>query len=138
MALDQVTSAVERISIPGVPKTIDPARHAMLDYGVAFTFFSLAARYWGHHRPAARLAAINGAMVLGMSLLTDYPGGVWRKISFPMHGALDIVQAGVAALGPVLMGFAGDEEAQTFYGQALSEVGVIAATDWRVPRVQAA
>jgi hypothetical protein len=130
MALEQVTAAVDRISIPGVPKTIGPAKHAMLDYGVAFTYFSLAARYWGRHRPAATLAVINGAMVLGMSLLTDYPGGLWRKISFPMHGALDVVQAGVAGLGPVLMGFGGDEEARTFYGQAVSEVGVIAATDW--------
>ena len=35
-----------------------------------------------------------------------YPGGVWRKISFPMHGALDVVQAAVAGIGPVVMGFA--------------------------------
>jgi len=130
MDQDQVTSAVDRIAIPGVPKTISPAQHAMLDYGVAFTFFSLAARYWGRHKPAATLAMINGGMVLGMSLFTDYPGGIWRRISFPMHGALDVVQAGVAGLGPVLMGFGGDAEAKTFYGQAMSEIGVIAATDW--------
>ena len=130
MALEQVTSAVDRIAIPGVPKTIDARKHAMLDYGVAFTYFTLAARFWGRHRPAAALAVMNGAMVLGMSLCTDYPGGLWRKISFPTHGALDVVQAGLAGLGPVLMGFAGDEEARAFYGQAVSEVGVIAATDW--------
>ena len=33
-------------------------------------------------------------------------------------------------VGPALLGFAGDAEARYFYGQALSEVGVIAATDW--------
>ena len=130
MAVDQGMSPVDRIAIPGVPKTITPGQHAMLDYGVAFTYFSLAAHHWGRHRRAAALAAINGAMVLGMSLLTDYPGGIWRKLSFPSHGALDVVQAGVAGIGPVLMGFAGDEEARAFYGQAISEVGVIAATDW--------
>jgi len=102
----------------------------MLDYGVAFTFFSLAAKFWNSHRPAATLAILNGAMVLGVSAFTDYPGGLWKKISFPMHGALDVVQAATAGLGPVLMGFAHDEEARAFYGQALSEVGVIAATDW--------
>jgi hypothetical protein len=126
----QLTSVVDHIAVPGVEKTIDPARHAMLDYGVAFTFFSLAARNWGHHRPAAALAILNGVMVLGTSLLTNYPGGIWKKISFPMHGAMDVMQAGVAGLGPVLMGFAKDEEARPFYGQAISEVGVIAATDW--------
>jgi len=130
MAFEQVSTVVDRITVPGVPKTIDPAKHAMLDYGVAFTFFSLAARYWGRHRAASALAVINGAMVLGVSLFTDYPGGVWRRISFPMHGAMDVVQASVAGLGPVLLGFAGDPEARAFYGQAASEVGVIAATDW--------
>jgi len=130
MALEQVTSMVDRIAVPGVPKTIGPGKHAMLDYGVAFTFFSLAAKFWNSHRPAATLAIINGAMVLGVSMCTDYPGGLWRKISFPMHGALDVMQAATAGLGPVLMGFGSDPEAKTFYGQALSEVGVIAATDW--------
>jgi hypothetical protein len=117
---------------------IDPARHAMLDYGVASTYFLLAARYWGSHRPAASLALLNGAMVLGMSLFTDYPGGVWRRISFPTHGALDIVQAALAGFGPAMMGFANDPEAKTFYGQAMSELGVIAATDWHAPQVSAA
>src|SRR4051812_12155766 len=130
MALDQFSSAVDRVSLPGVPKSIGPAQHAMLDYGVALTFFSLAAKYWGRHKPAAALALINGGMGLGMSPFTDYPGGIWRRISFPMHGAPDIGQAGGAGLGPVVLGFGGDAEARTFYGQAMSEIGVIAATDW--------
>src|SRR5215216_1605535 len=114
-------AVVDQLEIAAVPKVIDPAMHAVLDYGVAATFFALGARMWGRHRPAATLAFANGAMVLGMSLLTDYPGGVWRKISFPMHGAMDIVQAAVACFGPVVMGFADDPAARAFYGQALSE-----------------
>ena len=121
---------VDQLEVPGVPKMIDPARHALLDYGVAATFFMMGARLLGRHKPAATLAFLNGGMVLGMSLMTDYPGGVWRRISFPMHGALDVMQAAVAGLGPVVMGFARDEEAKAFYGQAISELGVIAATDW--------
>lgn len=121
---------VDQLSVPGVPRMIDPAKHAMLDYGVAATYFMLGARMMSRHKPAAILAFINGGMVLGMSLFTDYPGGIWRRISFPTHGALDAVQAAMAGLGPVVMGFAGDPEARTFYGQALSEVSVIAATDW--------
>jgi hypothetical protein len=102
----------------------------MLDYGVAASFFALGASLLNRHRPAAILAFINGGMVLGLSLFTDYPGGIWKRISFPMHGAMDMVQAAVAGLGPVVMGFADDPEATAFYGQAMSEVGVIAATDW--------
>jgi hypothetical protein len=33
-------------------------------------------------------------------------------------------------LGPMLLGFSRDPEATYFYGQAASEVGVIAATNW--------
>jgi hypothetical protein len=109
---------------------ISPAQHAVLDYGVAATFFGLAATLASRHRKASTLAAINGAMVLGMSLLTDYPGGLFRKISFKGHRTGDIVQAALAGLGPVLFGFARDPEAKYFYGQALSEAGVIATTDW--------
>ncbi len=58
------------------------------------------------------------------------PGGVFRKISFRGHRTGDIIQAALAGLGPLVMGFGGDREASYFYGQALSEVGMVAATDW--------
>ncbi len=111
-------------------KTIGPAQHAMLDYGVVATFLAMGARFKGRHNAAAALAFINAGMVLGLSLFTDYPGGVWRRISFKTHGVVDGFQAALAGLGPVLLGFAGDPEAKPFYAQATSEVGVIAMTDW--------
>jgi hypothetical protein len=125
-----------QISVPGVPRVIGPAQHAALDYGVAATFLALAMRYRTRNRAASALAFINGAMVLGTSLMTDYPGGLSRQISFKTHGALDVAQAALAGLGPVLFGFAGTDEAKTFYAQALSEVGVIAATDWNAATAQ--
>jgi hypothetical protein len=115
--------------LPVVP-LINPAQHAVLDYGVATTFFSLAMRYRERHSAAAGLALANGAMVLGMSLLTKYPGGVWPRISFKTHGALDLVQAALTGFGPLLLGFGNDPEARTFYAQAVSELGVVATTDW--------
>jgi hypothetical protein len=64
-------------------------------------------------------------------MLTDYQGGLYRAISFNQgHRTGDIIQAALAGLGPLLFGFGRDREAQFFYGQALSEAGVIAATDW--------
>jgi len=118
------------LSIPGIPPVIGPAQHAVLDYGVAGTYFTMAAKYRDRNRGAAWLAFLNGAMVLGMSLMTDYPGGVWRKISFRTHGMLDVVQAAFAASGPALFGFSRRPQARFFYSQAVSELGVIAATDW--------
>jgi hypothetical protein len=111
-------------------KTISPAQHAVLDYGVAATFFTLGMRYRRRNAAASALAFINGGMVLGMSLFTAYPGGVWRKISFKTHGTLDVVQGALAGFGPILFGFAGEPEARAFYAQAASEAGVIATTDW--------
>ena len=109
---------------------ITPAQHAVLDYSVAATFVGVGAAFARRNRAAATLAFVNGAMVLGMSLLTNYPGGVYRTLSFRTHRTGDIVQAVLAGLGPVLFGFGGESEAKFFYGQALSEAGVIAATDW--------
>jgi hypothetical protein len=115
---------------PRAGNLISPTQHAFLDYGVAATFFTVGARLMNRHRPAAMLAFANGAMVLTMSMMTDYPGGVFRTLSFKAHRTGDMIQAALAGLGPVLLGFADRPEAKFFYGQAASEVGVIATTDW--------
>jgi hypothetical protein len=111
-------------------KVISPAQHAVLDYGVAATFLALGFSLRSRNRAASALAFANGAMVLGLSLLTNYPGGLYRTLSFRTHRTGDVVQAALAGLGPVLFGFATEPEAKYFYGQAMSEAGVIAATDW--------
>ena len=111
-------------------KMISPAQHAVLDYGVAATFLAVGFSLMSRHRAASILAFVNGGMVLGMSMLTKYPGGVFPKLSFKTHRTGDIVQGMLAGLGPMLFGFAGDPEARYFYGQAASEAAVIAATDW--------
>jgi hypothetical protein len=116
--------------VPAVPKVISPAAHAVLDYGVAASFFVAGAMFHGRNRAASTLAFLNGAMVLGMSLLTDYPGGIKPVISFRGHRTGDIAQAALAGFGPTLFGFADRPEATFFHAQAMSEMGVIAATDW--------
>jgi hypothetical protein len=121
---------IDRPNDTALTKMISPAQHAVLDYGVAATYFTIGTWMMSRHRAAAALAFANGGMVLGMSLLTDYPGGVFRVLSFRGHRIGDMVQAALAGLGPLLFGFADDPEAKYFYGQATSEVGVIAATDW--------
>jgi hypothetical protein len=113
-----------------VPKPITPEVHAVLDYAVASTYLAVGMALAPRHRRAATLAFVNSAMVFGLAMLTDYRGGVWRVISFKAHGVADAFQAALAGFGPILMGFSEDAEATYFYGQAASEVAVIAATDW--------
>lgn len=113
-----------------VPKVIDPATHAVLDYLTAGSFLAMGFAWMRRHPRASTLAFINGASVLAASLLTDYPGGVWRKLSFRTHGMLDVMQASMSASMPALMGFGTDPEAQFFHAQAALEAGVLAATDF--------
>lgn len=113
-----------------VPKIIDAKTHAVLDYLTAGTFLAAGFALRRRHPRAAGLAFTNGVAVLGLSMMTDYPGGVWRTLSFRAHGAADMVQASMCALGPTLLGFATDPEAQFFHGQAAVEAAVVAATDW--------
>jgi hypothetical protein len=114
-----------------VPKMISPGVHRWLDIAVTGYFLSLGVLFAARGKAGAAIAAfVNGGMVAGVSMFTDYEGTGEKPISFKLHGTLDAVQAATAALGPVLHGFAGEPEAAYFYGQALNEVAVIATTDW--------
>lgn len=123
------STGIERLT-SGVPKVIDPKTHAMLDYMVAGTFLTAGFALRGRNARASGLAFANAAAVLGATLFCDYPGGIWRLFSFRTHGILDAVQAAMAGAGPAVLGFASEPEAQLFHGQAVSEIGVIAATDF--------
>lgn len=117
-----------------IPKPINPTIHAVLDYGTAAYFFGVAAGLWRRNLAGGIGALVNGAAVLGLSLMTDYPGGVWKRISFPTHGKVDAVQAAMAAAVPVAGGFADEADSWFFFGQAANEASVIAMTDWQQPR----
>lgn len=111
-------------------RTISPRQHAFIDYGLAATFLSLAFKFKGRNNAASTLAFITGGMILGVSLFTDYPGGIWRRISFKTHRKLDAIHAAIAGLGPSVLGFGNSGAGRTFQSQAASEAGVIAMTDW--------
>jgi hypothetical protein len=115
----------------GAPKFISPRVHRWLDVAVTGYFLGLGAWFASRGKGGAATSAfVNAGMVAGVSLLTDYEGTGEKPISFKLHGTFDAIQAASAALGPVIHGFAGERDALFFYGQALNEIGVIAATDW--------
>jgi hypothetical protein len=120
--LDQLTRAV--------PKVIGPAGHAVADYGTVATLMGLGMRLRDRNSRASAFAFANAGMVMLSSLMTNYPGGVVRAMSFKTHGLVDVMQAGMLAAGPALLGFAGTQEARLFYGQAALELAVVSATDW--------
>ncbi|HLZ41845.1 MAG TPA: hypothetical protein VKQ11_12835 [Candidatus Sulfotelmatobacter sp.] len=126
-----VTEATIPDAFRKVPKYITPKIHAWLDFAVTGYFLGLGIWFAIRGKGRAATAAfINGGMVAGVSMMTDYDGDQVKPISFKMHGTLDAVQATTAALAPVLHGFADEPEAKYFWGQAANEACVIATTDW--------
>jgi len=122
--LERILDESERM-----PKVIDPPTHAALDYLTTSAFLVMAGLFWKSHKRASVAAMVNAGMVLGMSMLTDYPGGL-KKISFRQHGKGDVLQMLTAAGIPNLLGFGNSGAALPFRLQALNEALVISTTDF--------
>lgn len=122
--LERILDRTQRL-----PKVVDPATHSVLDYLTISAFFLMASYFWDRDKRAAAAALINGGMVLGLSMLTDYPGGL-KKISFRDHGKGDILQMVTAATLPTVLGFGNEAAALPFRLQAMNEAMVISITDF--------
>jgi hypothetical protein len=112
------------------PKTISPLAHAMIDYAIVGSWFLAASRFWRRNRRAAVASILAGVTELTSSLMTDYPGGAVRKISFPLHGRIALGHAAMVAGMPGAMGFQGSREAWLFRLQAVTASAVVAFTDF--------
>jgi len=113
-----------------MPKIIKPHAHAVSDYLIAGAFFVTAALYWRRNKRAAISSLICGGIATTNSVLTDYPGGAWKVISFQTHGKLDAGLAALTATLPRVMAFAEDAEARFFTMQSMAETAVTAMTDF--------
>lgn len=115
-----------------LPKVINPTTHAVIDYAVAGTFFIMAAIFW--RRPERKRAALSavlcGTAATLNSLLTNYPGGVAKVMSFQNHGRVDMGLGALTAALPQMMDFADDAEGRFFQGMAVGETAVTAMTDF--------
>jgi hypothetical protein len=113
-----------------MPKMIGPKTHAIIDYAVAATFFTAGALFWRRHKRAAISSFLCGAAATANSLLTDYPGGVWKVMSFDTHGKIDAGLAGLTATMPSAMFFRDDAESCFFLATGIAETAVTALTDF--------
>jgi len=116
-----------------LPKVLDAKTHAIMDYVTAAGFAAMAAMFWGRNKRAAIGAAMCAGAITATSLLTDYPGGVKRVISFPTHGRIDVGLAGMTAAIPTFMAFTDEDEAKYFRGAALMETVITGLTDFESP-----
>jgi hypothetical protein len=122
-----------RVVAKRLPKVIGPRAHAIADYATAGALFVLGALFWPNNKRAAVGAFLCGSAVTATSLLTDYPGGVMRVISFDTHARIDAGLAGLTATMPNFLAFKDEEEAKYFRGCAVATTLIAGLTDFEEP-----
>lgn len=104
-----------------------PAVHAALDYGLALGFLALPA--WMDFSPAATSTSyVTGALYLAVSLVTRYPAGPLKLLSFPFHGVVEAIMAAAWVVMPWLAGFADDVAARNVF--VLAGLGLLCAVSF--------
>lgn len=107
-----------------------PRAHAVLDYITVGTFLIGAGLFWQRNRRAALAALICGGSELGVSLLTDYPGGITKRITFEKHSKIDLGLAAMTATMPQFLAFKDDTERKFFLAQGMVITAVTELTEF--------
>jgi hypothetical protein len=114
-----------------LPKVISPKTHAIIDYATAGSFILAGVLLMRKkHKKAAIGALVCGIAEATTAMLTDYPGGVAKLISFPTHGKIDYGKGGLIMAMPNLLGFDDKSPAVFFRMQSLAITAVTGMTDF--------
>jgi hypothetical protein len=113
-----------------MPKVINPTVHAIIDYGMAASFFAMAALFWKHNKRAAISCLVCGGAESVTSLLTNYPGGVVDALSFETHGRIDFGMSGLISSMPSVMRFSDERESSFFHLQGVAMAVVTGLSDF--------
>jgi hypothetical protein len=114
-------------------KILKPLPHAIMDYAWAGMMMASPWLFgFKKNRVAAAHAVASGGAILGLSLMTRYPLGVFKYIPFPVHGVIETIAGATTATSPWLMGFADDDRARmTHVVSGLMTFAVVAMTDYK-------
>ncbi len=93
-------------------KILSPTQHGYLDY-LTVVIFLLAPSLIGLTGLAGTIAYLLAGIHLAMTLVTDFPLGVVKKLPFSIHGWVERVVGPVLVLLPFVFGF--DGAAKAFY-----------------------
>lgn len=99
--------------------TLSPRAHAIADYINVGVFLMGAASFWGRNKRAAIGALVAGGTALVVDLLTDYPGGVKKAISFHVHRNIDFGIAAMTAAMPEFLAFGQQHEKKFFMAEGV-------------------
>ncbi len=113
-----------------MPKVVGPRAHTVLDYMVVGSFVLTGVLFWRRNKRASLGALLCGAAAAINVLMTDYPGGSYRYITYKSHGHADAGIAGLTAAIPRMLDFEDQPEARVFAAQALAQTAIAGATDY--------
>ncbi len=106
-----------KVAMKPMPDVITPRGHAVVDFMIAGAFFATAGLFWRKNKRAAVASLLCGGAQLGVSLLTDYPGGVQRAIKFSTRRKLDLGLAAMTAAMPEFLNFEDEPQRKFFIAQ---------------------
>lgn len=109
-----VLNSLTKMVAKPIPRVVTPKAHAMIDYASVGLFLGSAAWFWRRNKRAAVASLISGGAELAVMLLTDYPGGVKKFISFNKHREMDYGLAAMVATMPESLAFRGEDETKFF------------------------
>src|SRR5438874_4272804 len=112
-----ILNSLAKVVAKPIPRTVSPKAHAIVDYITVGSFLMSAGFFWHRSKRAALAALICGGAELALILLTDYPGGVKKVISYRIHGEIDFGLAAMTATMPEFLAFEDDSEKKFFVGQ---------------------
>ncbi len=106
--------------------------HAIADYAVGGLVI-LIALVAGNSGPATATGVVVGAVVLLVSMATQYPLGVVKVLPFRLHSLGDYAAAGLLVVAPFALGYSDSETAlSVFYVAAgLAVLGVSLITNYQ-------
>ncbi len=111
-------NTLAKIVAKPIPRMVTPKAHAVIDYASVGLFLGTAAWLWRRNRRAAVASLVCGSTELAMVLLTDYPGGIKKMISFRTHREIDYGLAAMVAALPESLELNGADERKLFRLQA--------------------
>ena len=109
-----VLNKMAKVVAKPIPRLVTPKGHAVIDYASVGLFLGTTAWFWRRNQRAAVASLLCGTSELAVMLLTDYPGGVKRFLSFQTHRELDYALAALCATIPDSLALEGADARRFF------------------------
>jgi len=109
-----VLTSTTDIATRRLPKVLPPTAHQAADYLLVGSFAADGAWFFRRNPRAALGAWISGASLLGLTLLTRYPGKRRNYVPFPLHGKIEVGMAALVAAMPEFLRFGDGKERRYF------------------------